>query len=69
VHVVGCDRRCGSPSGAHVEVLAAGDRVVVRGVAADGSEHALAAANSITAFDAAAAALRVDLNAAEAGER
>ena len=69
VHVVGCDRRCGSPSGAHVEVMAAGDRAVVRGVAADGSEHGLAAPSTIRAVDAAAAALRADLHAAEAGER
>ena len=29
VHVVGCSRRCGSPRGAHVEVLSLPDRVEI----------------------------------------
>jgi len=70
---VGCDRRCGSPSGAHVEVLAAvgraGDRAVVRGVANDGCDPARSAPTAVRAVDAAAAAIRADLNAVEAGER
>ena len=31
VHVVGCGRRCGSPTGAHVEALVLPDRVLVAG--------------------------------------
>jgi precorrin-3B synthase len=74
VHVVGCDRRCGSPSGAHVEVLATTGRAVVRGVAADHSEPARSTPGGVNAVDtaavdAAAAAFRADLNAVEAGER
>ena len=68
VHVVGCDRRCGAPSGPHIEVLTTGDGVVVRGV--DGGDSSSAPVGPDTTPAAVVretAAVRAALDTVRAG--
>lgn len=63
VHVVGCDRRCGSPTGAHIEVVTTGDRVDVHRVATAGADPALVQG----ALEAAGAAVQAVLHSPVGG--
>lgn len=58
VHVVGCDRRCGSPTGAHLEVLTTGDGADVHQVATAGADQAVVQ----RALDSAGAAVQSALH-------